>query len=203
MYVWSITWCWCAWTIIILTHIWSIIFATRDQRKLGVILMITCLLLYFLRLIHYFYHVWSVFLRGCVWSITCTYAWTIMFLICAWSIIFITPDQCKSGDTPDQSHVAASEQSCSSFALDQSFSLRLISVVEGTRLISHSHLRLISHDAWSVTYLYAWSVTTPDQRKIQRITPDQSKPSTPDQSWRLISVKHLKMRLISHDAWSA
>ena len=135
-------------------------------------------------------YVWSVLFRGHTWSITCSYVWTVMVLICAWSIIFITPDQRTSGDTPDQSHLATPEQSCSSFTLDQSFLLRLISVVEGTRLISHSHLRLISHDAWSVTHMYAWSATTPDQRKLHRITPDQSKSSEPDQPWRLISVKH-------------
>ena len=142
-----------------------------------------------LRLINHFHHAWSAWIRGRAWSITCSYAWTVMFLICAWSIIFITPDQRWSGDTPDQSHLATPEQSCSLFTLDQSFLLRLISVSEWTRLISHSHLLLISHDAWSVTHLYAWSATTPDQRKLHRITPDQSKSSAPDQPWRLISVK--------------
>ena len=122
-----------------------------------------------------------------------------MFLnnhIYAWSVTFDTRDQRKPGDTCDQSHVDTPEQSCSSFTLDQSFLLRVISVVSETRVISYFHLLLISHDAWSVTHPHAWSALTPDQRKLHQITPDQSTSSTPDQTQLLISVKY------HHDAWS-
>ena len=122
-----------------------------------------------------------------------------MFLnnhIYAWSVTFDTRDQRKPGDTRDQSHIDTPEQSCSSFTLDQSFLLRVISVVSETRVISYFHLLLISHDAWSVTHLCAWSALTPDQRKLHQITPDQSTSSTPDQTQLLISVKY------HHDAWS-
>ena len=116
--------------------------------------------------------------------------------VCAWSVTFDARDQRKPGDTRDQSHIDTPEQSCSSFTLDQSFLLRVISVVSATRVISYFHLLLISHDAWSVTHLCAWSALTPDQRKLHQITPDQSTSSTPDQTQLLISVKY------HHDAWS-
>ena len=133
-------------------YAWSVTFDARDQRNLGNMCVINHILT---RL-------------------------TSQHLSCSWSIIFSTRDQRKPGDARDQSHVDTPEQSCSLFARDQSFLLRVISVVSATRVISYFHLLLISHDAWSVRCPYAWSALTPDQRKLHQITPDQSTSSTPD-----------------------
>ena len=142
LYITVVTY-WCVSTMIITIYAWSVTFHTRDQRNLGDIRVINHTLIRlnnhypYLRLINHFYYAWSALIRGHAWSITFSYAWTIMFLIYAWSIIIITPDQRCWGDTPDQSHLATPEQSCSLFTLDQSFLLRLISVNPGTRLINH------------------------------------------------------------------
>ena len=90
-------------------YAWSVTFDTRDQRNLGNMRVINHILI---RLIS-------------------------QHLSCSWSIIFSTRDQRKPGDTRDQSHIDAPEQSCSLFALDQSFLLRVISVIVRMRVINH------------------------------------------------------------------
>ena len=149
---------------------------------------ICSLVIIFLRLINHFYYAWSAFLRH-VTTPEQSYS-----SFCAWSIIFITLDQRCLVDTPDQSHVSMSEQSCSLFEFDQSFLSRLISVNPGRRMINHMCLRLNNHvphlrlinqfycawstlfrgHAWSITCTYAWTVMFLIYAwSIISITPDQ------------------------------
>ena len=183
---------------------------------------------YFTYLATYWY-VWTIIILTYAWSIifvtcdqcklgdtiTCWHVWTIIILTYAWSIIFVTPDQRCVEDARDQSHIDTRDQSLSLLAFDQSFSLPLISVVSGIRVINHILIRVINHYpdlrlinhfhypwsalcrgyAWSVTFIYAWSAMTGDQPCT----------CTPDQPWRLISVNYIKLPLINHFhyPWSA